>query len=367
MAASLTDKITDTYNAQNPNVARVTGTRVASGTTLTCDNLAGWPTASKVHFSTYQVNTSGTYVAGSQIDWSGLVTSSTTIGSLTRLTGATDSGSSVGDYVEMNPTAKWAQDLSDALILEHGRTGIHALTSNSTLTSSKFITSLNDTNGNELFKVTPTASAVNEFTVANAATGNAPVLSVTSSSDSNADLRLAPLGTGNVKRGASGGAIDWWEELGRTTLGVAGDTISVASISARKYLQIRVHAFATGGNILINVRFNNDSAANYTRRVSINGAAEVADVSQTELNFSTAADAGDNYVVLDVINVSAREKVVTGHSVNRPTAGAANSVARGELTGKWANTSAQITRVDVVNTSTGDFAIGSEVVVLGHD
>lgn len=66
-----------------------------------------------------------------------------------------------------------------------------------TFTSPKIITDISDTNGNELLKVTATASAVNEITVANAATGNNPVLSATGS-DTNIGLTLTPKGTGNT-------------------------------------------------------------------------------------------------------------------------------------------------------------------------
>jgi hypothetical protein len=74
--------------------------------------------------------------------------------------------------------------------------GTQTLT-NKTLTSPKIGTSILDTNGNELSKVTATSSAVNEFTVANAATGNGPRLSVTGD-DSNVDLDLLAKGTGHV-------------------------------------------------------------------------------------------------------------------------------------------------------------------------
>jgi hypothetical protein len=67
----------------------------------------------------------------------------------------------------------------------------------STFTSPKIITDISDTNGNELLKVTATASAVNEITVANAATGNNPVLSATGS-DTNIGITLTPKGTGNA-------------------------------------------------------------------------------------------------------------------------------------------------------------------------
>ena len=74
--------------------------------------------------------------------------------------------------------------------------GTQTLT-NKTLTSPKIGTSILDTNGNELAKVTATSSAVNEFTVANGATGNGPRLSVTGD-DSNVDLDLLAKGTGHV-------------------------------------------------------------------------------------------------------------------------------------------------------------------------
>jgi len=121
MAASITDKVTDTRNAARPNSARATGTRSAAGVSLTCDNLAGWPTASKVHFVTYQVDSSSNPVAGTQLDCSGIV-SGNTIGSFTVIDG-TDLGNAVGDYVEMLPTAAWGQDLSDVLTSTHNRSG----------------------------------------------------------------------------------------------------------------------------------------------------------------------------------------------------------------------------------------------------
>ena len=59
------------------------------------------------------------------------------------------------------------------------------------------ITQINDTNVNEQIKFTTTASAVNELTIANAATGNAPEISATGS-DTNIDLKITPKGTGKI-------------------------------------------------------------------------------------------------------------------------------------------------------------------------
>ena len=54
-----------------------------------------------------------------------------------------------------------------------------------------------DTNGNEIFKFTATSNAVNELTVANAATGGDPTITA-SGSDSNIDITLSPKGSGVV-------------------------------------------------------------------------------------------------------------------------------------------------------------------------
>lgn len=57
--------------------------------------------------------------------------------------------------------------------------------------------SLDDSNDNELLKFSETASAVNEVTLANAATGNGPTISATGS-DTNIDLIFSAKGTGSV-------------------------------------------------------------------------------------------------------------------------------------------------------------------------
>jgi hypothetical protein len=75
-------------------------------------------------------------------------------------------------------------------------TGTQTLT-NKTLTSPKIGTSILDTSGNELFKLTATGSAVNELTYANAATGNKPTFTA-SGGDTNIGVSIQPKGSGTV-------------------------------------------------------------------------------------------------------------------------------------------------------------------------
>ena len=79
--------------------------------------------------------------------------------------------------------------------------GTQTLT-NKTLTSPKIGTNILDTNGNELINFTATGSAVNELTIANAATGVAgPVISATG--ETNVGININPAGTGVLKSGSA--------------------------------------------------------------------------------------------------------------------------------------------------------------------
>lgn len=156
----------------------------------------------------------------------------------------------------------------------------------------------------------------------------------------------------------------WYQEIGRSTLSVAGDTLSITSLPARKFLRIVVYALNSGA-LNLTMRFNNDSGANYAYRYSSNGSADTTAVSQTSmfLNLGTY----DIYSVFEVTNVTANEKAVFGMNMPVNNPGVTNLPGRLEIGGKWVNTAARINRVDVINSGAGDMAIGSSLIVLGHD
>jgi hypothetical protein len=83
--------------------------------------------------------------------------------------------------------------------------GTQTLT-NKTLTSPKIGTSILDTNGLQLALLTATSSAVNEITLANAATGNNPTLTA-SGDDSNIGIALKTKGSGVIQAEDGGGTV----------------------------------------------------------------------------------------------------------------------------------------------------------------
>ncbi len=169
----------------------------------------------------------------------------------------------------------------------------------------------------------------------------------------------------------SGTGVDsgiWWEELGRTTLAGSADSITV-NIAAKKYLKVFCIYASTGGTVDAGIRFNADSGNNYAYRFSSNGGADSTSTSQSYviLTGATTVLKWDS-TKLSVYNIAADEKL--GYYVRSSvgTAGAGTAPARLEGPFKWANTSAQITSVSVHNLAgTGDFAIGTELIVMGHN
>lgn len=83
-------------------------------------------------------------------------------------------------------------------------TNVTAGSGNLRATRPRFITSIDDTNGNEVFVITATGSAVNEVTIANAATGNNPTFTA-SGGDANVGINFVPKGSGTIQ--VSGAAI----------------------------------------------------------------------------------------------------------------------------------------------------------------
>jgi hypothetical protein len=156
-------------------------------------------------------------------------------------------------------------------------------------------------------------------------------------------------------------------ELGRTTLGSAGDTITVSGFTARKYLTIVISLLPKTSTINVLLQFNNDTAANYSRRVSDNGAADTTGTGVTSIGLTDAVAQQEMFAICEVVNIATMEKLVTHRLNRRGTAGSGSAPARREGVSKWVNTTDQITRVDVTNDSAGDFEIGSQVIVYGHD
>lgn len=70
--------------------------------------------------------------------------------------------------------------------------------------------------------------------------------------------------------------------------------------------------------------------------------------------------------MVDILNLSTNRKVVHSSGSEDAATGAASAPSFLDIWGKWDN-NIQVSRITLTNISTGDYAIGSELVVLGHN
>jgi hypothetical protein len=131
---------------------------------------------------------------------------------------------------------------------------------NKTLTTptltSPVINEIDDSNGNEQIIFTATASAVNEVTVANAATGNDPTFTA-SGSDTNIGLDFIPKGTGAVTFLGTGKIQAVKEKVTVTAVATTGSTNFDFLTQAVLY-----HTTVATGQFTINLRGSSSTTLN---------------------------------------------------------------------------------------------------------
>ncbi len=159
-----------------------------------------------------------------------------------------------------------------------------------------------------------------------------------------------------------------WKELGRTTLSSTSDSITVSSLADKDNIMILTNSFASG-NITGTLRLNTDTGNNYASRWSENGASDGSQNTNPKMVYEVSTNrTSDRFGYSLINNLSSQEKLCLSHTMtNGSGTGAGNAPDRRDVVSKWANTSNAISSVTLYNTESGDFASGSELVVLGCD
>jgi hypothetical protein len=163
-------------------------------------------------------------------------------------------------------------------------TGTQTLT-NKTLTSptinDPIINEINDTNGNEEIIFTTTASAVNELTIANAATGSNPNISATGS-DANIGINLTPKGIGEITFNGTGKIQQVLEKVTVTNTATTGTVTYDLLEQAVLY-----HTGNAAGQFTLNFRGSNSTALNTMIATGESGTAAFLNTNSTTAYYTT--------------------------------------------------------------------------------
>lgn len=226
----------------NARSTTLNGSIGAGDTSITLTSVTGLQSPGVITIDRVNTSDTETPTVREYISYTGISTNTLT-GCTRGLGGSTAQSHSSGAIVEETFNVTHWNDMVDFLMVAHDAGG-NIVTSTATIATLivdtvKVATSIADINANELFKVVATTDAVNEVTVTNAATGNAPLLSATGG-DTNIDLKLSGKGTGKIRADSTYGAITDqgsqssgtitlnWATSNRHKITLTGDSVTIA-------------------------------------------------------------------------------------------------------------------------------------------
>lgn len=163
---------------------------------------------------------------------------------------------------------------------------------------------------------------------------------------------------------------NFWEQLADVSLSSSADFFSSGTITAKKYLWLQTYIkqaspYSTG------LQFNSDTANNYAFRYSGNGNSDATITSTWKCASNYSSLAGGGYFMnAFIINNASNEKLVIAQTSENSSSGAGTVPNRLESAGKWANTSDQITSIQMrkeAGAGGGQLQSGSLIKVWGSN
>ena len=154
-----------------------------------------------------------------------------------------------------------------------------------------------------------------------------------------------------------------WKLIARNTLPVAATSLVMDGIPTRTFIRVFIQHGAKSGVGNNFLRFNNDSGSNYTF-IDEGGTART---SRAEIDLIDAANNSLGYFyTIDVVNIFGSVKVMKCESLARITS-AATAQSFQEIRGTWVNTTANITRVDLISSNSQTFPANSSIAIYGSN
>ena len=160
-----------------------------------------------------------------------------------------------------------------------------------------------------------------------------------------------------------------WGKAGSTTLASTGDTLAVSGMTASKFNQVMSNIILSSNSVAGKYTFNNNTGSNYAYRNSYNGGTDGTGVNQPNSGtvWQTLDSAGEeSFQIMYSCSISGQEKLSMFFNIDND-AGAGTSVPnRREGVFKYIQT-ADISSVELNNTGSGDYAVDTNLSVLGSD
>jgi len=158
-----------------------------------------------------------------------------------------------------------------------------------------------------------------------------------------------------------------WGKAGSTTLGTAALPLTLTGINTSKFNTVLIHTLDGGSTSAPRISItDNGTGTKHAGRTSKNGAADATQTSRQDWVSNATENASNQFQVGCICNISGEETLGMSFCCDESVAGAGNDPERRENVGKHSDTT-QFTRIDIVSSTTNNFASSSNISVLGSD
>jgi len=162
-----------------------------------------------------------------------------------------------------------------------------------------------------------------------------------------------------------------WAKNGVDTLTGNADEVSFTMDNNLKFNTWLYHKVAPSGSVNSRFRLGSgslDSGTNYAQRRNSDGGTDGTNINNDfALSGEPQTFTNDLFEIGYFVNIATEEKLIMAWVIEPTTAGAANAPHRAEQVAKWVNTSNQADTIGLVNTSTGDMTVDTNLSALGTD
>ena len=142
--------------------------------------------------------------------------------------------------------------------------------------------------------------------------------------------------------------------------------MTISDLTPYKFNFFLVYKISSG-IAQLNTTFNNNTNSVYATRFSENGASDSTETSNADMYCLTTNGNYENFGTLYVCSISGEEKLIISNTITAQT-GASNAPARLDIVSKFVpSPDADITRIDMSNAGSGDYAADSNLSAIGSD
>lgn len=160
---------------------------------------------------------------------------------------------------------------------------------------------------------------------------------------------------------------NFWEQLADVNASGSSDTISSGTISAKKWLWVQTYTSCSGSTIADRFHFNGENTGtNYYTTRQEDTTQHYNNSSVSYIRAYNSASSIKRFTNMFILNNGSRQKLTIHHNVEVVTAGT-NQPLKAEFAGRWANSTNQITEIEINNQNANNYDTKSFIKVWGAD